>query len=161
MADFGGPYRSKIIGNMHTKAGGYTRNPEIFESLIAHWRDKVVSRKSEYTDIERAMLEDARVAVVTWGSTTRSVKKAIRMARTEGIRVGLFRPRTVWPFPEQEISELSETVDHMVVPEMNLGQMLVEVERWSRGRCGIHPVNQVSGEAILPNRILEKIKEVA
>jgi 2-oxoglutarate/2-oxoacid ferredoxin oxidoreductase subunit alpha len=161
MADFGGPYRSKIIGNMHTKAGGYTRDPEIFESLITHWRDKVLSRKAEYTDIERVMLEDARVAVVTWGSTTRSVKKAIRMARAEGIRVGLFRPRTVWPFPEQEISELSESVDHMVVPEMNLGQMLVEVERWSRSRCGIHPVNQVSGEAILPDRILEKIKEVA
>ncbi|MBW2147188.1 MAG: 2-oxoacid:acceptor oxidoreductase subunit alpha [Deltaproteobacteria bacterium] len=161
MADFGGPYRSKIIGNMHNKAGGYTRSPEIFEALIRRWQGKVLARRNEYTDVERFMIEDARVAVITWGTTARSAKRAIRIAREEGIPVGLFRPRTVWPFPGREVEDLSGRVGQIVVPEMNLGQMYIEVDRWSRGRCGVHPVNQVDGQAILPARILEKIKEVA
>jgi len=161
MANFGGPYRSKIIGNMHNEAGGYTRSPQVFDALIQRWRDKVLSRRDEYTDVERYMLDDARIAVITWGSTARSAKRAIRMARGEGIPVGLFRPRTVWPFPDREVKELARHVNQIVVPEMNLGQMLIEVERWSRGSCDVHAVNQVDGQAILPARILEKIKEVA
>jgi len=78
-----------------------------------------------------------------------------------GIKAGLFRPLTLWPFPEQEVAELARRASRIVVAEMNLGQMVYEVERCAQGRAQIARVNRADGEPIAPEQILERIQEVA
>ena len=81
----------------------------------------------------------------------------MRLARAQGVRVGLFRLLTLWPFPEAALSALSRRVRHLVVPEMNLGQLALEVERVAQGCCPVHRVNKVTGEPIPPEQILETL----
>jgi 2-oxoglutarate ferredoxin oxidoreductase subunit alpha len=76
------------------------------------------------------------------------------------MKVGLFRPITLWPFPERRIAELAGQAKAMIIPEMNLGQMILEVERIVKGACDLHGIGRVDGEPITPSQIMEKIKEV-
>ena len=75
--------------------------------------------------------------------------------------MGLLRPVTLWPFPENAVRDLADRVKHIIVPEMNLGQLVLEVERVVAGRCPVHRVNRVTGEPIPPDEILAKIEELA
>ena len=80
--------------------------------------------------------------------------------RKEGIKAGLFRPITLWPFPEKRTAELAAQCKAIVVPEMNLGQMILEVDRISKGNCVVEGVNRVDGEPLNPGQIMDKVKEV-
>ena len=75
--------------------------------------------------------------------------------------MGLLRPVTLWPFPEGPVEDLAKRMRHILVVEMNLGQLALEVERVAHGLCPIHRVNRVTGEPIPPEQILEKIEELA
>ena len=125
MADFGTAYRSKILGNMHDEAGGYSRSPKVFESLIRRLRDKILNYPGEYELLEMAHMEDAEVVLFAYGTTSRAAKTAVRMAREEGIRAGLVRPITIWPFPQESISKIAEKAKQFLVIEMNLGQIVL------------------------------------
>ena len=81
------------------------------------------------------------------------------MAREEGLKVGLLRLLTIWPFPFKEVNQLAHQVDLIIVPEMNLGQIVLEVERAARGNCEVVSYNRVDGELINPIEILGKIQE--
>ena len=106
------------------------------------------------------MLEDAQYAFITFGGMARSVKEAIRTLRKEGIRVGAFIPKTVWPFPEKQINKLVSDMDSVFVAEMNLGQMILEVQRASQERNKIHAINKANGEVITPEEIIKSFMEV-
>jgi 2-oxoglutarate ferredoxin oxidoreductase subunit alpha len=82
------------------------------------------------------------------------------LARGKGIAVGLLRPVTLWPFPEEAVQNLAKQMRHIIVPEMNLGQLALEVERVARGMCPVHRVNRVTGEPIPPEQILQKVEEL-
>jgi 2-oxoglutarate ferredoxin oxidoreductase subunit alpha len=82
-------------------------------------------------------------------------------ARGDGIRVGLFRPITVWPFPEAALGRICGCVRDIVVAELNGGQMKMEVERVAAGRCRVHHLGRVNGEILTPGEILTAIREVA
>jgi 2-oxoglutarate ferredoxin oxidoreductase subunit alpha len=82
------------------------------------------------------------------------------MAREEGIRAGLFRPITLWPFPVKQVARLARRMSHLIVPEMNLGQVAHEVEHAAQGMAGVVSLTRVDGEAIRPQQIFEKIKEL-
>ena len=114
-------------------------------------------------DIERYeeyLTEDATVLIFAYGSTSRSARYAVNELRKEGIKAGLFRPITLWPFPEKRIAALGAKVKGIVVPEMNLGQMNLEVERVVKGSCPVLHLGRVDGEPINPGQIMEKVKEV-
>ncbi len=160
MADFGGPYRSKILGNMHDEGGKYSRNPKVFENLIRRLRDKILKYPEEYEFLERIHMEDADIAIFAYGTPSRAAKTAIRMARESGIRAGLVRPTTVWPFPLNAVSKIAERVGHFLVVEMNLGQMVLEVERAVCGKSKVSFLGSVGGVTLSPGEILQKIKEV-
>jgi len=98
---------------------------------------------------------------MSYGSSARSAKAAINQAEEEGIPVDFVRPVTLWPFPTQPTIEMAQKVDVIVVPEMNLGQMIDEVQRCIDGRAKVVGVNRVDGDPITPENILEKIREVA
>ena len=80
--------------------------------------------------------------------------------RKEGVKAGLFRPITLWPFPEKRTNELAKQCKGIVVAEMNLGQMIHEVDRVAKGECKIEGVFRVDGEPINPGQIIEQVKEV-
>ena len=82
-------------------------------------------------------------------------------ARLDEFRVGMFRPVTVWPFPEEALAKICDQVEHIVVAELNYGQMKLEVERVAAGRCEVHHIGKVNGTILKPGEIYKKIREVA
>jgi len=161
MADFGSGYRYHVTGLYHDPRGLPNDTPEIVDSVIRRLMRKIELGNDLIQKYEESGLMDATIGIIAYGSSARSAKAAIRMARARGIRVGLLRPVTIWPFPERPVRDLATRVKHLIVPEMNLGQLVLEVERVVAGRCPIHRVNQVTGEPIPPNEILHLIMEVA
>jgi 2-oxoglutarate ferredoxin oxidoreductase subunit alpha len=104
--------------------------------------------------------DDAETLILAYGCTARSAKSAMDTARLEGHSVGLFRPITIWPFPEERVRELASKAKRIIVPEMNLGQYILEVQRVVGDRCRVEGLNKADGEIITPEDILDKIKEV-
>jgi 2-oxoglutarate ferredoxin oxidoreductase subunit alpha len=161
MPAFGDGYRWHLTGLTSNEWGFPTNNaPEIDDKAnriirkVERFRDEIVEYKTEG-------LEDAEVVVFSFGSVSRSALRAIRVLRNEGVKVGHFRPITIWPFPEKEICELSKRVKHIIVPELNAGQLAIEVERAVAGKCEVHRKNLINGELFKPNEIMSFIKEVA
>jgi 2-oxoglutarate ferredoxin oxidoreductase subunit alpha len=160
MANFFEGYRYHVTGLNHG-ADGFPVNasPRIHTDELRLMR-KVEANRKEIIRFEKYLLEDAEVAVFAYGVSGRSGKTAVEMARAEGIKAGLFRPLTIWPFPDEEVSSLSSRVKGIVVPELSLGQIIFEVERCAKGRCKVDGIYRVDGDPITPAQILAKIKEV-
>ncbi len=106
---------------------------------------------------QEEILGDAHGVVIAYGSTARSAKRAVITAREEGLRAGLLRLITVWPFPEKKVKKLSEQAVAFVVPEVNLGQMSREVERFTS--LPVVGVNHAGGVMMAPDPILDAIRE--
>lgn len=160
MADFGKGYRYNITGLFHDETGFPTNNTEVAGKQLDRIMKKVENNFDEINIYEEYMLEDAQYAFVTFGGMARSVKEAIRTLRKEGIRIGAFIPKTVWPFPEKQINKLVSDMDGVFVAEMNLGQMILEVQRASQERNKIHAINKANGEVITPEEIIKSFMEV-
>lgn len=160
MADFGKGYRYNITGLFHDETGFPTNNTEVAGKQLDRIMKKVENNFDEINIYEEYMLEDAQYAFITFGGMARSVKEAIRTLRKEGIRIGAFIPKTVWPFPEKQINKLVSDMDGVFVAEMNLGQMILEVQRASKERNKIHAINKANGEVITPEEIIKSFMEV-
>ena len=160
MADFGTGYRYNITGLFHDETGFPTNNTEVAGKQLDRIMKKVENNFDEINIYEEYMLEDAQYAFITFGGMARSVKEAIRTLRKEGIRIGAFIPKTVWPFPEKQINKLVSDMDGVFVAEMNLGQMILEVQRASQERNKIHAINKANGEVITPEEIIKSFMEV-
>ena len=160
MADFGTGYRYHVTGLYHDPRGLPKDSPEVVDSVLRRLMRKIEQGIPEIQKYEEDGLLHATIGVIAYGSSARSAKAAIRVAQERGLRIGLLRPLTLWPFPEAAVRSLAERVRHIIVPEMNLGQLVLEVERVVAGRCPVHRVNRVTGEPIPPDEILAKIQEL-
>lgn len=160
MADFGTGYRYNITGLFHDETGFPTNNTETAGKQLDRIMKKVENNFDEINIYEEYMLEDAQYAFITFGGMARSVKEAIRSLRKDGIRIGAFIPKTVWPFPEKQVEKLVSDMDGVFVAEMNLGQMILEVQRASKERNKIHAINKANGEVITPEEIIKSFMEV-
>jgi 2-oxoglutarate ferredoxin oxidoreductase subunit alpha len=129
------------------------------EKMQLRLTDKIVKNSDKIVRFEAKDCDNAEVVVISYGITSRVAQKAIQQAKDQGIRVGSFRLITAWPFPEKQIIELSKKVKAFVVPELNLGQMVLEVERLANGRCRTIPVPHVGGTVHDPSVIFKKIQE--
>ena len=162
MASFGsGGYRFHVTGLAHDETGFPTNNPVEIDKLNRRINAKTTLHRDDIVDFDAIHCDDAKVAVFAYGSTARSARQAVLEARDKGIPVGLFRPKTLWPFPDREVRELGERVEAIIVPEMNLGQMAHEVEWAARGGCRTVPFGRVDGQQIRPIQILELIEKEA
>ena len=160
MANFGDGYRFHVTGLIHDETGFPRGRGSDGDYLVRRLINKVMSRLEEILMVEEIGMEDAELAVVACGPVARSAKKAIAMARELGIKAGLVRPITIWPFPEDAIKVAAKKVDAIIVPELNLGQMALEVERNACGDAPVYRLNRVDAELITPDEILAKIQEV-
>jgi 2-oxoglutarate ferredoxin oxidoreductase subunit alpha len=159
MVKAGDGYRVHVSGLTHDERGYPAMNVPTQEKMQARLQDKIVKNADKIVRWEEKELEGAEVVVVSFGITSRVAERAMKMAREKGVKVGSFRLITAWPFPEKQIAELSKKVKAIVVPELNLGQMSLEVERVVAGRTKVVPVLHAGGTVHNPETICNKILE--
>ena len=157
MANFGEGYRYHVTGLAHDETGFPTNDPVKIEQQLLRINRKIERYRDQIVEVEEFQTVDMDILVIAYGSTARSAKKAVSQARENGIKAGLLKLKTLWPFPEKEIVALYKTVKKIIVPELNLGQIAHEVE-WAVGReKPVVKVNRINGEPITPSEILAAI----
>ena len=161
MVKAGDGYRFHVTGLTHDDRGYPSMNVATQDRLVRRLVDKLNPFSNGRAICDTADLEDAEVVVVSYGITSRVAQRAIELARKRGIRAGKFRLISAWPFPERHIAELAGRVKAFVVPELNLGQMVHEVERAAAGRAKVIPVSHAGGTVHDPEVILKAILEAA
>lgn len=161
MAAFGDGYRWHVTGLTTNEWGFPTNNAKEIDLKANRIISKVDRFRDEIVEYSCESIEDADVVVVSYGSVSRSALRAIRVLREQGVKVGHFRPITLWPFPDKEIYQIAKNTKHIIVPELNAGQMVNEVERAVKGVCEVHAKNLINGELFKPAEIMSFIKEVA
>jgi 2-oxoglutarate ferredoxin oxidoreductase subunit alpha len=161
MARAGDGYRFHVTGLTHDERGYPNMSVETQDRLVRRLQTKLNPLANGRALCETENLEDADVVVVSYGITSRVAQRAIQLARSSGIRAGKFRLITAWPFPAERIRELASRVKAFVVPELNLGQMVLEVERAAAGRAKVIPVSHAGGTVHNPDTILNAIVEAA
>jgi 2-oxoglutarate ferredoxin oxidoreductase subunit alpha len=132
---------------------------ECQESCVRRLLDKINDQADEIVCFEEEGTDGAEVVVLTYGITARVTRLAIDIARQQGVKVGFLRLIVLWPFPEKRIRELAGSVGAIVVPEINYGQMVLEVERCAAGRCAVIPATHGGGGVHDPTVIAKKIIE--
>ncbi|MCP4971874.1 MAG: 2-oxoglutarate synthase subunit alpha [Arcobacter sp.] len=150
-------YRYHYTGLHHDANGHPTEDEEKCDYLIKRLFRKVENYKDEIELNEEYMIEDADIVIIAYGSMALSVKEAVNRLRDEGIKIGMFRPITLWPSPEKRIKEITDSVQKILVTELNLGQYLEEIERVS-GRRDFHTLFKANGRPIAPIEIIEKVR---
>jgi len=160
LAAFGSDYRFHVTGLNKAPDGFPTTKAEYVDAEERRQIRKVMANVADIEKNEEYLCDDAEYVIFAFGSTARSARYAVNKLREEGIKAGLFRPITLWPFPEKRVAELAKQAKAVVVAEMNLGQMIYEVERVAKGACSVVGVNRVDGEPINPGQIMDKVKEV-
>ncbi len=160
LAPFGSGYRYHVTGLFHDETGFPSNSIVNAQKMIEHMAGKINNNLDDILKNEIDVDDDMEVLFVAFGSTARACKGAVNALRERGKKVGLFRPITVWPFPEQALFEVSQKTKHIIVAELNLGQMLLEVERTVKDNAEIHFLGKANGDVILPRELVAKALEV-
>jgi 2-oxoglutarate ferredoxin oxidoreductase subunit alpha len=156
MASFGMGYRYHITGLFHDEVGFPTQRLD----EIDPWLERVNNKFDHADDIllyQTDLQPGARTAILSYGASARTARHAMKQLRARGQKVSLFTAQTIWPFPEAAVEELADSVERIIVPEMNLGQFALEVERVA-GRKKVVRVNRANGEMVTPNMILAAVE---
>ena len=161
MVHAGTGYRFHITGLTHDERGYPAMTPVAQDKLVRRLRDKVRIAAERISLRDEEAVEGAEVVVVSYGITARVAQRAIEMARKRGVKVGKLRLLTVWPFPDGRIREIADRVKAFVVPELNMGQIALEVQRASSGAARTISVPHAGGTVHRPEQILDAIMEAA
>lgn len=158
---FGEGERYNMTGLIHDYSGFPTNSNDVAQELMTRILSKIEKNRDDIIQVEEYLLDDADYCIVCFGGTTRSVVSAIDLARAKGIKVGMWRPITVWPFPDEELRAVCGRFKNIIMVEHNDGQMLREVQRVVGSSCPIDFIGRINGTVISPLEILDKIVEVS
>jgi 2-oxoglutarate ferredoxin oxidoreductase subunit alpha len=159
MPPFGSGYKMHITGLTHDERGyPDASNPETHSKLVKRLCNKILKNRDKLTRVKELYTEDADIIVVSYGAPSRSVITAVKQARDKGIKAGYIKLEIVWPFPEEVIKSAAKQAKHIIVTEMNLGQIVHEVERVAKCDAEVSLLPKIGGEIHKPNEILKKIK---
>jgi 2-oxoglutarate ferredoxin oxidoreductase subunit alpha len=161
MVRAGEGYNVHVTGLTHDERGYPLTTPEVQEKLVRRLVGKIQRCEPKIRDIVEQDVEGADVVVVSYGITSRVAQRALDRARAEGINVGSMRLRVVWPFPGDRIREVAAGIRSFVVPEMNMGQIALEVERCAAGQCETRAVPHAGGTVHEPQVIYDAILEAS
>jgi len=161
MANAGEGYHMHVTGLTHDERGYPVITAAAQLRLVTRLCEKIRHNKSRIISYTETDIEGADVVVVSYGISARTSWKAIRAAQRKGLKVGQLKLDTIWPFPEERIRKLAGGIKGFVVPELNMGQVVYEVERCAAGQCQTRLVPHPGGEIHDPAEILNAIKEVA
>ncbi|HXZ97791.1 MAG TPA: transketolase C-terminal domain-containing protein, partial [Candidatus Acidoferrum sp.] len=154
MATFGEGYRFYATGLTHDETGHpRTDSTEHHATLVQRICDKIRKNVKDISKVEQVLLDDADVCIVAYGSVARSALAAVVEGRERGIKIGLLRLVTIWPFPDDAIERVASQADKILVPEMNYGQLVREVER-SAGRGKVTSLPKLGDALHTPEEIL-------
>ena len=159
MAVAGKGYNIHMTGLTHDERGYPVMTVEAQAEMMTRLVEKIHRNLNDIIRTESYRLDDAEIAIISYGVSARSSLAAVDEARTQGIKVGLLRLITVWPFPEKQIRKLAEQVKGFVTVEINLGQMHLEVERCAGGKVPAFLVGDPGGSIISPERVIETLKQ--
>ena len=160
MKPFGQGERYNITGNAHDESGFPTNSNEIAGKLVGRLLDKVEKNVDDITRVDEYAMDDAETAIVCFGGTARAVMSAVLEARTAGKKVGMFRPVTVWPFPEKQLRARLPQLKNILMVEHNHGQMQLEVQRVAGREKPVCFLGRIDGTVISPQDILAKLSEM-
>jgi 2-oxoglutarate ferredoxin oxidoreductase subunit alpha len=156
ISDFGGEYVARYTTSTHGKDGYLTTKPEIIQEMIDHYAAKIESAVEDITLVKEDLQEGADTLVVSYGIVSRSAAVAIREARSRGREVSSLVLQTLWPVPEKRIASAMEGAKKIVVPEMNMGQYRVEIERLAPPDLEVVGVCKMDTTLVSPGEILER-----
>ena len=128
MSDFGGVHRYNVTGLYHDMWGFPSTNPEVVHGLLRHLVDKIQNNVNEIARYKEYYLDDAECILISYGSAARSARHVVESRRPQGERLGLLELQTLWPFPEHIVRDKCARAKHVVVVEMNMGQILQSVK---------------------------------
>lgn len=148
-----------VTGSTHNEQGyRFTADPLVHRRLVRNLVEKIRSNAEKIADFESYNTEDCEVGIVSFGCTSRAVYEAVELAEEKGVKVGFVRLKTVWPFPEKIVRSMAQTAHLVIVPEMNLGEIVYEVQRVVQGAVEVVPLNKIGGgEMITPEELLAEI----
>ena len=161
MADFGEGYRYHVTGLTHDIRGFPTSRPDEIDPFIRRLFRKISQNFGEMQIGEFFMTDDADISIVAYGCVARSAKRAVIDARERGIKVGLLKLNTIWPFMRTAVEKLVAKSKIVIVPEMNMGQISREVKRVIKSDVKVFTINKVDSTIITPEEIWARIKEVS
>jgi 2-oxoglutarate ferredoxin oxidoreductase subunit alpha len=161
MVAAGEGYRIHVTGLTHDERGYPVMNAKAHEWNVNRLINKIKAHRNEIIQTEEQNLDDAEIVVVSFGISARTSLWPIEQARQEGIRVGYIRLITVWPFPDEIIRKAAKRIRAFVVPEINMGQMVREVERCAAGHALVLGVNSAGGDILEPQHVLDAIRKAA
>lgn len=163
MPSVGEGYNIVVTGSTHDEYGiRATADPQIHRKLVERLNGKIQNHADEIADCESYGIDDCEIGIVAFGCTSRAIYEAVEEAEKKGIKTGYLRLRTLWPFPNDSVRKLAERAKAIIVPEMNLGQVLCEVERATCGSARVVGLNKIGGgELITPEEIVRKIVKVS
>ena len=161
MVIVGQGYRFHVTGLTHDERGYPIMNAECQEFCVRPLVEKITKNTDDIIEFEEKETEGAEVIVLSYGVTSRVAAKAIELAMKEGIKTGSLRLIVAWPFPERRVRELARKVKAIVVPEINYGQIVYEVERCASGNCNVVFLPHAAGSVHDPELISQAIIKAA
>lgn len=159
MPAFGSGYRWHVTGLVHDETGFPKGTPAATLAAANRQRAKLENNLDDIVQVENYRMEDADFAVVAFGGAARTAYETVDMARAEGLKVGLVRPVTIWPFAEAQMKELAGRVKGILVHELNCGQYVHEVERAVNGKVSVSLYAKYDNEPATPAQLLEEVKK--
>ncbi|HPQ71289.1 MAG TPA: 2-oxoacid:acceptor oxidoreductase subunit alpha [bacterium] len=161
MAPYGEGYRFHVTGLFHDRTGFPTNEPAVIDAEMRRLLRKISRAYNDIVKWEELFMDDAEEVIVAFGCTARSARAAVKRLRARDRKVGLFRLKTVWPFPERALIKIAKRahVKKMLVPEMNNGQVLFEVERVAGKYCDVEGLQRLDSEMITPRQIIRALRE--
>ncbi len=160
IADFGQGYRIHVTGLIHDETGFPSGSPKVTEESIRRLHEKITRVQDEITHYDEFFMEDAELAVVAYGGTARTAYAAVAAARQKGIKVGMVRLMTIWPFADKVIKQVAAKVKAILVPELNYGQLVHEVERAANGMAKVELLAKYNTEIFTPDEITTAIEDL-
>ena len=160
MASFGDGYRYNVTGLTHDQEGFPTNVASEIREKLDKLRNKIERFTGEIYKLRSEMMDDAKIAVFSYGMVARAAYQAVKMARAKRIRVGAIQPLTIWPFADNQIHDLLSNVKKVIVAELNMGQLVHEIRRVAPRHVEVIFMGRYDGEVMTPQQILDKIKEV-
>jgi len=159
MPAFGEGERLLVTGSTHNEQGfRKTDDPEAHAKLVERINKKILNHRKTTVETEDYFLEDSEITLVAYGFTARTSLYVVKRLRNEGVKVGLLRLKTLWPFPEEAVADLGKRAKKVLVPEMNQGQVAGEVKKYCS--CDVIPLSQTNGEVIGPETIIEALRKI-
>ena len=160
VADFGHGYHIHVTGLIHDETGFPSGSPDVTTASIDRLHQKIEIARDEITHFDEFFMDDAEYAVVAFGGTARTAYESVLSARKQGMHVGMIRLMTIWPFADKEIAKVAENVKGLLVPELNYGQLVHEVERAAGGKCAVKSLTKYNKEIFTPEEIVSALNDL-